>query len=78
MNFFQKIMAVWQKVSLVHRALLVTIVLTFAIVGALLTQWARRPDMRMLYQQLSPEEASKITTVGEAIEYINKQLEQKE
>jgi len=61
MNFIQKIGAVWQKVSLVQRALLITIVLTFIVVGALLTNWARRPDMRMLYQQLSPEEASKIT-----------------
>ena len=61
MNFFQKIGAVWQKVGLVQRALLSAIVLTFIIVGALLFHWARRPDMRMLYQDLSPEEASKIT-----------------
>ena len=61
MNFFQKIAAVWQKVSLVQRALLIAIVLTFIVIGVLLTNWARRPDMRMLYQQLSPEEASKIT-----------------
>lgn len=61
MNFFQKIMAIWQKVSLVQQALLIAIVLTFIIIGALLTHWARRPDMRLLYQQLSPEEASKIT-----------------
>ena len=61
MNFFQKIRAVWQNVSLVQRALLITIVLTFIIVGALLTHWARRPDMRMLYQELAPEEAAKIT-----------------
>jgi len=61
MNFFQKIGAVWQKVGLVQRALLSAIVLTFIIVGALLFHWARRPDMRMLYHDLSPEEASKIT-----------------
>ena len=61
MNFFQKIVAVWQKVGLVQRALLSAIVLTFIIVGALLFHWARRPDMRMLYDDLSPEEASKIT-----------------
>ena len=61
MNFFQKLNAVWQKVGLVQRALLIAIVLTFIVIGALLTNWARRPDMRMLYQQLSPEEASKIT-----------------
>ncbi|NIP28575.1 MAG: flagellar M-ring protein FliF [Phycisphaerae bacterium] len=61
MSFFQKIGAIWQKVSIVQRALLIAIVLTFVVIGVLLTNWARRPDMRMLYQQLSPEEASKIT-----------------
>ena len=61
MDFFQKIVAVWQKVSLVQRALLIAIVMTLIVVGALLTNWARKPDMRMLYQELSPEEASKIT-----------------
>ena len=61
MGFFQKISAVWQKISLVQRALLVAIVLTFIAVGGLLIHWARRPDMRMLYQQLAPEEAAKIT-----------------
>jgi len=61
MSFFQKIGAIWQKVSIVQRVLLIAIVLTFVVVGVLLTNWARRPDMRMLYQQLSPEEASKIT-----------------
>jgi len=61
MNFFQKLNAVWQKVGLVQRVLLIAIVLAFVAIGVLLTNWARRPDMRMLYQQLSPEEASKIT-----------------
>ena len=66
MNFFQKIQAIWRNVSLVQRALLMAVVLTFAIVAGLLVHWARRPDMRMLYQQLSPEEASKITEkIGE-------------
>ncbi|MHC4603845.1 MAG: hypothetical protein ACYS6W_11010, partial [Planctomycetota bacterium] len=61
MNFFQKIRAVWQKTSLVQRALLISVVLTFVIVGGLLTYWAGRPDMRILYRELAPEEASKIT-----------------
>lgn len=61
MSFFQKTQAVWDNISIVQRALLVAVVLTLGIVGALLFQWARRPDMRMLYQQLSAEEASKIT-----------------
>src|SRR4030042_229128 len=61
MDFLAKIRAVWRNISLVQRVLLVAVVLTFGIVGALVVHWARRPDMRMLYQQLSPEEASKIT-----------------
>ena len=61
MNFFQKIGVVWQNISLVQRALLIAVVLTFIIAGALLTRWAGMPDMRMLYQELAPEEASKIT-----------------
>lgn len=61
MNFFQKISAVWRNISIVQRALLAAIVLTFIIAGALLTHWASRPDMRMLYRDVAPEEASKIT-----------------
>jgi len=60
MNFFQKIKAVWQNVSLVQRALLIAVVLTLIIVGVLLTYWARKPDMRMLYYDLAAEEAAKI------------------
>jgi flagellar M-ring protein FliF len=61
MSFLQKIALTWQKVSLIHRALLVAVGLTFIIVAVLLVRWAREPDMRMLYQNLSPAEASKIT-----------------
>jgi len=34
---------------------------TFILVGGLLVHWARRPDMRMLYHELVPEEAAQIT-----------------
>jgi len=61
MDFLQKIVLIWQKVSLVQRALLAAVVLTILFIGALLVHWARRPDMRLLYQGLSPEEAAKIT-----------------
>lgn len=61
MNFYQKIMVVWQKIGLVQRALLIALFLTFVAAAALLTYWARRPDMRMLYQEVAPEEAAKIT-----------------
>jgi len=61
MAFIQKIEAIWRNVSLVQRALLIAIVLTFVIVGVLLTQWARKPDMRVLYSRLDPAEAAKVT-----------------
>ena len=60
MNFFQKIEAIWQNVSLVQRGLLVAIVLTVIAVSILLVQWARRPDMGLLYSSLDAEEAAKI------------------
>lgn len=60
MDFFQKLKVVWQNVSLVQRVVLIAITLTFVIVGTLLTNWARRPDMALLYSGLDAEEASKI------------------
>ena len=61
MGFLQKIMVIWQKIGMVQRALLSAVILTLIIIGVLLTHWARKPDMRMLYQELAPEEAGKIT-----------------
>ncbi len=61
MEFLQKLALIWRKVSLVHRALLAAVVLASVIMGSLLFHWARRPDMRMLYQDLPPAEASRIT-----------------
>ena len=61
MDLLQKIALVWQKVNVVHRALLAAILVASAIIGFLLVHWARRPDMRMLFQELSPPEASKVT-----------------
>lgn len=66
MAVLHRIKAIWDKIGLVQRALLVTIVVTFLIVGGLLVHWAQRPDMRLLYQDLAPEEASQITEkIGE-------------
>ncbi len=61
MDFLQKITLVWQKVNLVQRALLAAVLVAFALIGSLLVYWARRPDMRMLYQDLAPNDASQIT-----------------
>jgi flagellar M-ring protein FliF len=40
---------------------LIAVVAASAVAAALLIQWARRPDMTMLFQELQPAEASKIT-----------------
>ncbi len=61
MESLQKLALIWRKVSLVHRALLAAVVLASVIMGSLLLHWARQPDMRMLYQDLPPAEASRIT-----------------
>jgi len=61
MNLLEKIIAVWRNVSLVQRALLLAITLTFMIVAGMLVYWARRPEMQTLYQGLAPEEAAKVT-----------------
>jgi flagellar biosynthesis/type III secretory pathway M-ring protein FliF/YscJ len=65
MNVFQKINAIWQHISLIQRALLIGIVLVVAAAAVMLTQWAKRPDMRVLYSGLDPEQAGKITEIGE-------------
>jgi len=61
MNAFQKIILSWQKIGLVHRALLIAVFLTLGIVSGLLFHWAKKPDLRLLYHSLAPYEASKIT-----------------
>ncbi|MEJ5259265.1 MAG: flagellar basal-body MS-ring/collar protein FliF [Anaerohalosphaeraceae bacterium] len=60
MGLFDKINAVWQKVGLVQRALLAALVLTCVLTAVLLTRWAARPEMRLLFGNLSLEQASKI------------------
>lgn len=66
MNFFQQLGVIWQNVSLVQKAMLAAIVMTFVIIGALLVHWAGKPDMRVLYSNLDTKEAAKIAEkIGE-------------
>ena len=58
MEFLQRLVLIWRKVGLIQRALLVAVVLASALIGSLLIHWARSPDMRMLYQDLEPAEAT--------------------
>lgn len=60
MDFFEKLSAVWRNISIVQKALLLAIGLTVAAGGWLLFNWAGQPEMRLLYRDLSPEEASKM------------------
>jgi flagellar M-ring protein FliF len=61
MGFFAKLSAIWQKINIVQRALLLAITLTMCIIGTLLTYWVRRPDMSVLFAEVGAEEAAKIT-----------------
>lgn len=56
----QKINAVWQRIGLVQRAVLAAAVIACIITGGLLTKWATRPQMRLLYGNLTLEQASEI------------------
>lgn len=60
MDFLQNINAVWQKIGVVQRAMLVGIVMACIITGGLLTKWATKPDMQLLFGGVSPEEAGKM------------------
>lgn len=57
---FQKLNAIWSKIGLVQKALLGAIVIACVITGVLLTKWATKPEMRLLYGNLELEECSKI------------------
>ncbi len=66
MEFLHKIVLIWQKISLVQRALLAAVLVAAGLTAALLIHWARTPDMRMLYQDLPPGEAAKVVEkIGE-------------
>jgi flagellar M-ring protein FliF len=61
MNFFASITALWQKTTLMQRAMLVAVIMACGISALMLTKWAKTPNMRLLYQDVEAQEASKIT-----------------
>jgi flagellar M-ring protein FliF len=61
MGVFQQINMVWSKVGLVQKALLAAIVIACVITGVMLTKWASRPDMRLLFGNLGLEEGAAIS-----------------
>lgn len=60
MEFLQKLRLVWAKVTLSQRILLLAVVLAAVGAGSLVVYWAGRPDYRLLYAGLDPEDASKV------------------
>lgn len=61
MNFLASITAIWEKTTLMQRAMLIAVVIACGISAVMLTKWARQPNMRLLYQDLDPQDASKVT-----------------
>jgi flagellar M-ring protein FliF len=61
MGLFQQINTIWNKIGLVQKALLAAIVLACVITGVMLTHWASRPDMRLLFGNLGLEESATIS-----------------
>lgn|GEM_PF-202613 len=51
---------IWQRASLVHRVVLVATALACVGAAVLLVNWARQPDMALLYSGLEAEEAARI------------------
>jgi flagellar M-ring protein FliF len=60
MELIQKIRLAWGKIGLVQRALLIAIVLTLLGGVAFLVRWAKQPQMCLLYQGLTPDDAAAI------------------
>jgi flagellar M-ring protein FliF len=60
MDILNRLNAIWQNISLVQRALLVSAVISAIIISGLVAHWVSMPDMRLLYGELAPEQASKI------------------
>jgi len=61
MSFLQKIIPIWTNLNIVHKAVLISLALAFVFAGTILTHWATKPEMRMLFQDIESEEAAKIT-----------------
>jgi flagellar M-ring protein FliF len=61
----QKAVSAWQGISLIQKSLLIAFGLTFVIGGGLMFNWASQPDMKLMYSDLSPGQAGKITEILE-------------
>jgi flagellar M-ring protein FliF len=57
---FKNIGSLWQRTGLAQRVMLTAILLVCAGAGFVLVEWARKPNMSLLYSSLAPAEASKV------------------
>jgi flagellar M-ring protein FliF len=60
MGFLEKLKAVWQNISLVQKAILLAMAITFGLIMYMVMYWAKQPDMTILYHDIAPEDAAKI------------------
>lgn len=56
----ERLRVIWQKLSIVQRAMLIGIVAACGITALVLTQWASKPDYALLFSNLTTEDAAKI------------------
>ncbi len=61
MDLINKLNLIWQKIGIIQRAMLVTVLLTFVAAAVFVAHWSQKPDLTLLYSNLNPEEAGKIT-----------------
>ncbi len=61
MNFLNIISTIWNKISVMQRAVIIATLMACCIMSVLLTSWASKADMRPLYIGLSLEDAGKVT-----------------
>ena len=60
MDILARINAIWQNISFVQRTILITAVISALLISGLVAHWVAKPDMRLLYHDLQPDNASKI------------------
>ncbi len=61
MQFLTRLKAVWLRLGLIQRVILISIGAVCVLLCVFLGHWARMPDLRLLYQDLDPDEAAQIT-----------------
>ncbi|HSV27522.1 MAG TPA: flagellar basal-body MS-ring/collar protein FliF [Sedimentisphaerales bacterium] len=61
MGLVEQIQAIWNKTTLVQRALVLALVIACFLTATALTKWASRPSFALLYRQVSLADAGKIT-----------------